>query len=335
MKIERLSVRQLQWLIWCGVAMIVFFSTVAEDPLAQALVYMMINVSFYAVIIYGNISFLYPRFYETGRRLEYVIYSALYVCAFAIGRGYLAISIYNHYFAKTPEKITWPLILAFIAGGALDFMMSLIFRIALAYFKLKQQSEEIKVQKSKAELNLLKAQLQPHFLFNTLNNIYYEIYTEAPRSAKLVEQLSEIMRYFTDETPKEQVPLSAEIGFIQNYIALETIRLRYGAEVRLEQELYKDFMVPPMLLMTLVENVFKHGIDPQINKNPVTIKLYDQNGYLYFQTINAKVERAGLPHGLGLKNLRERLSILYDDQFELNHTEENGLFIASLKIPVS
>lgn len=327
MNIQKLSVRQLQWLIWFGVALVVFFSTVAEDPLPQAVTFMLINVSFYAVIIYGNISFLYPRFYETGRKVEYVIYSIIYVVGFAIGRGYFAVSLYNHYFAKTPENITPALIFAFIAGGFLDFMMSLIFRIALAYFKLKQQSD-------RAELNLLKAQLQPHFLFNTLNNIYYEIYTEAPRSAKLIEQLSEIMRYFTDESPKDQVQLSAEVTFIENYIALETIRLRYGADIRIDKTLTKDLMVPPMLLMTLVENVFKHGIDPQKNSNVVSIKLFDQNGFLYFETVNTIIEKEQVPHGLGLKNLKERLTILYKNLFELNCKEENGLYYASLKIPV-
>ena len=80
--------------------------------------------------------------------------------------------------------------------GALTYTLSFIFRIAIAYFDLKQQSEKILAQKSQAELNLLKSQVQPHFLFNTLNNIYYEAYREAPRTAALIERLSDIMRYF-------------------------------------------------------------------------------------------------------------------------------------------
>ncbi|TSJ44469.1 hypothetical protein FO440_09905 [Mucilaginibacter corticis] len=333
--IAGLSVVQLQILIWCGVAMVVFFSTIAEDPLSQTLIYTLINTSFYAIIIYGNILWLYPRFYERGKTAQYVIFSAVYVVAFALGRGYLAVGIYNRYFAKQPEEVSAGLIIAFIAGGCLDFLMSLVFRVALAYFKLKKQSEEILLQKSKAELNLLKAQLQPHFLFNTLNNIYYEIYTEAPRSADLIGQLSEIMRYFVDESPKDQVPLSAEISFLENYIALESIRLPYGADIKIDKQLSADFQVPPMLLMTLAENIFKHGIDKGNPNNPVSIGLYDKEDWLYFETANPIADQPQTPHGIGLKNLRERLQILYDGRFELNCNAEGVVYKASLKIPLT
>jgi sensor histidine kinase YesM len=332
--IPRLSVSQLQVLIWCGVALIVFFSTLAEDTLAQSLVFTLINVTFYAVIIYGNILWLYPEFYETGKRVRYLVYSAIYVITFALGRGYFAVWLYNHYFARQPETIGFGLIFTFIASGFLDFLMSLIFRIALAYFKLKQQSEEILLQKSRAELNLLKAQLQPHFLFNTLNNIYYEAYTDAPRLAKLIGQLSEIMRYFVDESPKDQVMLSAEIAFLENYIALESIRLRYGADIRIEKSLSQDFIVPPMLLMTLAENIFKHGIDKENKHNPITIKLYDHDGGLYFETVNPIVDNPSPVHGLGLKNLRERLRILYGDRFTLLVKTGENYFYATLRIPL-
>ena len=99
-------------------------------------------------------------------------------------------------------------LLSYVPGGILIYVLSLVFRIAIAYFTLKQQTEEILLQKSHAELNLLKSQVQPHFLFNALNSIYYRVYKIDPPSAGLIERLSDIMRYFVDESPKEAVPVA-------------------------------------------------------------------------------------------------------------------------------
>ena len=116
------------------------------------------------------------------------------------------------------------------------YMMSFVFRIAIDYFRVKRQAEQMLEQKSLAELNLLKSQVQPHFLFNTLNNIYYEAFREAPRTAQLIGRLSDIMRYFVDESPKEKVTLATEIKFLENYIALEEIRIRHGVNVTFDQQ---------------------------------------------------------------------------------------------------
>lgn len=334
--IHKLSVAQLQWLVWTCVFFTVLFTTMAEDSVSQAVVYAILNTCFYAAIIYGNINFLYPRFYEQGKKVQYVIYSICYVTALALARGFTAIYIYNHYFAKQPEKITAGLIFALIAGAVLDFIMSLIFRIALAYFKLKQQSEDILLQKSKAELQLLKSQVQPHFLFNTLNNIYYEAYTEAPKTAGLIEKLSEIMRYLVDESPKELVLLSSEVNFIENYIALERIRLRHGVHLSFTKNLSRDLYLPPMLLMPFVENLFKHGIDKlSNNNNDIRLRLYLDGNFLIFETRNRMVPAAAPTHGFGIKNLSERLALLYGDDHELSCRHDDQEFVAYLKIPVA
>jgi len=215
-------------------------------------------------------------------------------------------------------------------------MLSFIFRIAIAYFKLKQQAEEILLQKSQAELNLLKSQVQPHFLFNTLNNIYYEAYREAPRTAGLIERLSDIMRYFVDESPKDEVSLQTEVQFIENYIALEKIRIRHNTEINFVKEYNPDARIPPMLLMTFIENIFKHGIDKSSRKNKIDLSLVHQNGYLLFQTNNKKVPKTQeTSHGFGIQNLRKRLDLLYGTAFELNVDCSGDQFTAFLKVPLS
>jgi len=245
--------------------------------------------------------------------------------------------LWNLYYPTMPDKMTTEAIINFIVAGFLTYILSFIFRIAMAYFELKQQSEKMLVQKSQAELNLLKSQVQPHFLFNTLNNIYYEAYREAPRTAKLIERLSDIMRYFVDESPKDEVSLSTEIQFLENYIALEKIRIRHEIELDFIKDCNAEIRIPPMLLMTFVENIFKHGIDKSSSENKIEITLVQQDGYLLFQTKNRLHEKSGTnePYGFGIKNLRKRLLLLYDERFELNVVTANNYFTAFLKVPLT
>jgi hypothetical protein len=333
---ERASLRQLQWLVWVFVCLIIFCSYLPLDGAAQAATFSLTNTLFYACIIYGNISWLFPRLYQNGNRYAYYGSVLLLIGVAGFARCTLSWYAYNRFFADVPEKFTIGLVLNSIFVGLFMYIMSLIFRIALAYFALKKQAEEILLQKSHAELNLLKSQVQPHFLFNTLNNIYYEAYKEAPRTALLIERLSGIMRYFVDESPKEYVSLASEIQFLENYMALEQIRIRYGVRIHFTKTYGPEWKVPPMLLMTFVENVFKHGIDKTSPLNIVDISVQEIKGYLHFQTKNRLPAHpvAASANGFGIKNLRSRLGMLYGSDFSISTQSEDGYFIAFLKFPL-
>jgi len=333
------TIVQLQLVVWVAVYLIIFFSILPEDGPFQALLYTTINVTFYLLVIYGNIRMLFSRLYEKGHIALYVIAVILLLVGGGLGRGYLMMYISNTYFPMLkPETMQISNMIYFVLSGTLTYLLSFVFRIAIAYFSLKQQSEKILAQKTYAELNLLKSQVQPHFLFNTLNNIYYEAYREAPRTAGLIERLSDIMRYFVDESPKDEVSMQTEVNFLENYIALEKIRIRHKTDISFVKDYNAESRIPPMLLMTFVENVFKHGIDKSSSDNKVEISLIQQEGYLLFQTcnrINDKVSKDE-PHGFGIENLRKRLTMLYGTRFELN-IEKNGghTFTAFLKVPIS
>jgi len=331
------TITRLQWLVWIAVFSIIFFSVLPEGGLIHACFYTLINISFYAVVIYGNISLLFPRLYEKGQKVAYVICVIILVIGAGLSRGYSLTALYNAYYPTMPDKMTLEAIINFSVAGFLTYMLSFIFRMALAYFELKRQSEKMLVQKSQAELNLLKSQVQPHFLFNTLNNIYYEAYREAPRTAKLIERLSDIMRYFVDESPKDEVSLSTEIQFLENYIVLEKIRMRHEIDLDFVRDCNTEVRIPPMLLMTFVENIFKHGIDKSSSENRIELSLVQEDAYLLFQTKNRIYDLPGTPEhrGFGIENLRKRLTLLYGENFELNITTADNFFIAFLKVPLS
>lgn len=331
------TLSQLQWMVWGFVYLVLFLSLMAMDGIFQAAVYALLNSSFYAAIVYGNILLLFPRLYQKGKIGLYIIAVIIFLAGMGLIRAFVTINIYNALFAKHPEAMSSKAILTFLLGGIMVFLLSFIFRIAIAYFALKQQSDEIIAQKIQAELNLLKSQVQPHFLFNTLNNIYYEAYLEAPRTAALIEKLSDIMRYFVDESPRELVSLETEIAFIENYIALEKIRIRYEVDIQLYKHCDTPVNIPPMLLMTFVENVFKHGIDKSSKENKCALRLQQRNGRLVYTVTNTL---PGQPlqvksTGFGIANLRKRLSLLYGNNFELGTSNNGNEFTATLNIPLA
>ncbi|WP_184548025.1 sensor histidine kinase [Mucilaginibacter sp. FT3.2] len=330
------SLTQLQVLIWVAVLLLIFFSLLPMDGFLKSLLYTAVNTTSYAIIIYGNILILYPVFYQKGKFAWYGITVVLLLVSTGILRGYTSVVLYQHFLLIKTAPVNLGMLLGYVPGGVLIYVLSLVFRIAIAYFTLKQQTEEILLQKSQAELNLLKSQVQPHFLFNTLNNIYYKVYKVDPTSAGLIERLSDIMRYFVDESPKDVVPIATEVAFIENYMELEKIRIRHGASISFEKAYNPDLRIPPMLLMTFVENIFKHGIDKSRKQNPITISLTQKNGYLLFKTSNPLTETivTTQPNGFGIANLTQRLKMLYGSNFELEIDKEEKSFTAFLKIPL-
>ena len=328
---------QLQYLVWAVVLLVSFFAMLSADGFSRSAASALNNTGFYALIVYGNIRFLYPQFYQKRKYIPYIACSLLLLLVAGIGRGYISLYLHDQYFATSPRLLDASTHFSFFLWGITVFVLSFIFRLAIAYFTLKQQQEETLLQRSQFELALLKAQVQPHFLFNTLNNMYYEAYMEAPRTALLIERLSDIMRYFVDQSNRDTVPLGTEVQFLDNYIALEKIRIRPEPEIGFLKQFDPEKHIPPMLLMTFVENIFKHGIDKISGHNKITISLVHENGYLLFNAQNGINKHAGqvLGNGLGLMNLRKRLYILYGGNFELDTVNDGEFFTAFLKVPLA
>lgn len=332
--IEKLTIVELQWLIWLSVSIIIFISLLPMDGPGQSAINTLINTAFYAIVIYGNINLLYPKLYQRGYLFLY-FFSVIILLAFAgLSRGYLSWYMYYEYFSTDFRPFKISMVLNLLIGGTLTYVLSFIFRIALAYFELKKETDHILIEKSKAELNLLKSQVQPHFLFNTLNNIYYEAYVEAPKTALLIERLAEIMRYIVDDSVKDKVSIDKEVQFLENYIGLEQIRLLHKAELDFVRSYDPALQIPPMLLITFVENIFKHGIDKSSKDTRIKLQLVQEDQFLHFTVFNNRgVKNNG--SGSGLNNLRQRLNLLYGQAFRMTTNATENSFTAYFKIPLS
>jgi len=202
---------------------------------------------------------------------------------------------------------------------------------------LKQEETLLVVrEKAKAELQLLKAQIHPHFLFNTLNNVYFLTLTASQKAPEMLEKLTDMLRYILNECNQSVVPIEKEIKMIEDYMALE--KIRYGDRLKMGLEIkgdYKNKMISPLLLIPLVENSFKHGASKMLQHPWVDLNIAVEGQYLFFVLSNSRPEETSLPQNngrIGLNNVKKRLQLLYPDAHELSIVNGSGSYEVFMKI---
>jgi Putative regulator of cell autolysis len=206
-----------------------------------------------------------------------------------------------------------------------------------------KQRETTQVAKEKiiAELQLLKAQIHPHFLFNSLNNIYSFTLEGSPKAPEMIQKLSGLLHYMLYDCKQTLVPLEKELKMIEDYISLE--KIRYGERLYLNVETLSPIdetgkmLIAPLLLIPFVENSFKHGTSKMLAHPRVSLDICIQNNVLFFNLVNSKPSENGKKppgnnHGLGLKNVKKRLELLYPGCHELQIVENPSEYSAWLKI---
>jgi len=327
---------QVQLLVWLLVLVLQVFSNLQYDGISQSLVFALMTTLFYAGIIYANASWLIPQFYYRKKYALYFSLLAIMLIVTVVGRTLLMMFVYNTFFAVKKESLSARGFTYSGLSAIFILLFSYFFRLALNYFTLSKKQAEIKAAQAQTELSLLKQQLHPHFLFNTLNNIYYVAGKDSPEAADLIERLSSIMRYFIEEAKKEKVFLKDEVALLKSYIELESIRMRYEMPIQftIDGDI-SNTIVPPLLLMPLAENIFKHGVDKRSTRNFANIVLAISNGRLTFTTANNYYAPAGDGSSkTGLANLRKRLQLYYSDDYTLTSGCVNSTFITTLNIPM-
>lgn len=328
---------RIQWVIWGLLFGINVLTLLHFDTLLQSVGYSVIMISSYMAIVYGNAAWLIPRFYMRQKKLIYALLVLLLLVIVAIYRSATSWWFYNTYFAPKPLDFQWASIFGTMVSGVLIYFTSVLFYIAVRYFQLQEQQQVLEKKQTESELNLLKAQVQPHFLFNSLNNIYFYAQRESPVTAAMLEKLSQIMRYFVDEAPKDLISLQTELSFIHNYIELEKTRMRYPLSVTVKETGdIAAIQLPPMLIIPLVENVFKHGIDKRKEDNFIGIDITN-TGQQLVVTVKNRIALTSVKEasGKGLVNLRNRMLLLYGDKSNLKaEPDDVSTYSAILSIPL-
>jgi two-component system LytT family sensor kinase len=210
-----------------------------------------------------------------------------------------------------------------------------IIRNIYNYIQLKRTAQQLLIQKQQAELNYLKSQTNPHFLFNTLNNIYSLSRDKSDLAPESILRLSKILRYMLYETSGPYTAISQELKIIGDYIALEKLRYDQSLQVNFNHDIEDmNQAIPPLLLIPLVENAFKHGASETRTRPFVDIHVSIKNRQLLFLVKNSTGDSPGngkVSESIGLTNLRRQLELLYTE-YDLNLKQEAHEFMTTLKI---
>lgn len=295
-------------------------------------------VLFDLVMVYVNFLVLIPRYLGKGRYIPYGCWLAALMTATALlnilGRSIYAKAGYPIYSELPPLNLATTL--ATIAERFYLIGLTTSIKITKDWLLGRQLMREREKQFLETELNFLKSQIQPHFFFNTLNNLYSLTLQKSDKAPEVVLKLSELMSYMLYESNTPTVSLTDEINYLGNYIDLE--RLRFGSRLDIEFEVAGDpvdLRIPPLLLILFVENSFKHGVRNNIGKAHITACLRITDNYIEFKIQNP-VTIADQPAsgGIGLRNVKRRLELLYGDRFKMESSKHDGRYTALLQLPI-
>jgi LytS/YehU family sensor histidine kinase len=227
------------------------------------------------------------------------------------------------------------LYISVIVSQSIYSMIGAMFRITIDWFINNRNQQQLEQQNIKNELAVLRSQINPHFLFNTLNNIHSFVYRDQDKTSYALIKLSEIMRYMLYEANADRVLLEKEIEYVKNYIELQKLRYKDPdfVDLKIEGDI-SGKMIPPLLLITLVENAFKHGKKSTASPG-ISISLKTINNSLTFDVVNYvyhKPEAKNEFSGFGLKNLERRLELIYGKEYKLDISKNSEQCFVKLQI---
>ena len=221
-------------------------------------------------------------------------------------------------------------------GAIIAAALAASFKLFKHYYLKNHRIQQLMKENIAAQLQILRAEVHPHFLFNTLNNIFSQTQTESPKGSKMIMGLSDTLRYILYEGQKPLVPLKQELTMLNEYINLEKIRYENKIDVHvLMPDKTDDIYIAPLLLLPFIENCFKHGTGDRIQNPWINLTVELNESKLEMKLINGKTQLSGNDEGkrgMGISKVRQRLDLLYKDKYDLQITEDDEVFIVDLWI---
>lgn len=295
-----------------------------------------IIVAFFAIIVYINITYLIPSYLTNRNYLVYLFILALLALILMPIKTTILYLISYHSVtiqAKILQNMFFVFLSSFFVG-----LSSTIYQIMNDWIKHQRERKELQNQTLQSELKYLKAQINPHFLFNTLNSLYALTLKKSDIAPEIVLRLSEMMRYMLYECNEKEVALEKEVNYIRNYLELE--KIRHGEDCKIVFEVSgdsKNKYIAPLMFIPFIENSFKHGLNKQIGDAFVDIQMHISDSEVTMGISNSKThtvptafkKRSG---GIGLVNIKRRLELLYPEKYELQIDESPNDYSVNLSI---
>jgi LytS/YehU family sensor histidine kinase len=282
--------------------------------------------------------FLIPRYLVKKKFIQFI---AGYSLVIGIAILYAIALKLNFSTVNNFEGVSWTWgknVLPFVHVSAIAAALKMM-RYAFLQERREKQNKSLKTL---AELELLKAQIHPHFLFNTLNNLFAHTLKKSPDSPRIVLKLSDLLRFMVYESREESIALEKEINLLTDYIDLE--KLRYGKDLDVSVDISGDIKgkrIRPLLLMPLIENSFKHGTSQQLDQKWISMNLHVDGNTMEFKLANSRDKDQpgnfipGKNKGIGLVNVQRRLELLYPGMHEFRLSSEKDRFHVFLKLKLN
>ncbi|SDK42676.1 Histidine kinase [Catalinimonas alkaloidigena] len=299
-----------------------------------------LSMVFLLLIAYTNYFYLLPRYLQHKKLGRYLLELGSVFGLLITFRIYLERYLIDGFTYQ--EEYLYSL--RFIIHVSLTTLFIVIFigmlRFAEEWFELEAKKKEMENEKLTAELRFLKAQVNPHFLFNTLNNLYYLAFTQSPNTTEVIEKLSQMMRYMLYDSNHPQVSLCKEIEYMENYISLEKLRLNNPIPIRFTVEgAERTARIAPLIFITFLENAFKHGVSNTHAESWVNISIKLCGQECVYEIENSKLPVNGKvveeKSGIGLQNVQRRLDLTYPQKYELAVDDTPDRYAVRLKLQLT
>jgi sensor histidine kinase YesM len=331
----------IQVIFWIAIIGIQFGFGLNIFPTGVAFVFALINACLVAIAIYLNALIFFPKYYNTKKVYLLFIFNLIVISAISIALRNIEV----HFFA---DYINWDIVrkkppsgFRYIKNFSWTFLLvsfSTTFLLQQKLIKHEEQSKLIIEDKLNTELKLLKAQINPHFLFNALNNIYSLIYKKSDKAPESVLELSKMLRYVIEDGDNDFVFLKSEIDYIESYIAFQRMKLPNEINVNFEYgSLDISKKISPLMFIPFIENSFKYSRIDEHENAFINIKFAPSDkGHIEFTIENSIPEsgKAKSGAGTGIKNVKQRLNLTYPEKHELTITEQDNTYSVNLKIEI-
>lgn len=326
-------------LVWFVLFSMPYILSYEQQEISRVVAHFWIPILFYAIIFYFNFFVLIDRYLFTKKTIVFILVNLGLIVFFLALKEQIEDNFFQELLKKKPNKDEGPPIKLFIYIQMLSYMAPLLFSIALKstkrWIRTEAERKEADNIKLKAELQHLHYQLQPHFFFNSLNNIYALVDISPEQAKTSIHSLSKLMRYMLYDTNMELVPLSKEIGFVEKYIDLMKLRVSDKTTVNYNFPTEETgIKIAPLLFISLIENAFKHGVSASKTSEIAIHMTYTDKTVLFTiknDNFPKKIDdKSG--SGIGIQNLEKRLQLLYGDKHNFKTTLEGGHFLVHLEI---
>lgn len=304
---------------------------------SYTLIASILNLVISAATVYTYNYFIIPKYLLTNKVLKFVMVSLISIILFVYLQLLLTISVLIKLLYT--EQNLFPALID-VLMLFLNIIFIVLLAISIKFYKRWTEKEHktqiIQREKVEAELQMLKTQINPHFLFNTLNSIYVLALRNDNKTADTVLQLSDILDYILYKINEPKVVYTDELHIVENYINLEKIRFGNRVEVELNSQVNdKDLKIAPMLIIPFVENAFKHGVGKSMEKSWIKIHISDDSQYLKIEVMNSKKPDAvkAKSSGIGIKNTTKRLNLLFSESYTLEKIDSQYNYQIKLIIP--